>query len=914
MASLPSNEPLGRASTGGGMFHLDDPMYMDESELEREHGLLGLDSPERRPKQRSQSSSSKKDKKAKDKKAAKKAKEAKKEKKDKKDKKSSGGNTTTTTTATASSFARKEESDDYEDEYDDDFIPSVSPAKAAPALRDPPTDDSYSERFESDNAAVDRLFVQQEHENEKERQRQADADLERKRKLWEAHHMSSKPEPEVARHTPAPAETQSSHVSHATTPTRGSERAFTPEALDEAPHEATTPIGDVRQTPIAFQQQHHHQHHHQHQGAPMEGTPQGEVPTYYREELEREKWRWNKEMLRRQRRALERKKQQILADEEIAASAVMKRLATDVKSIFQELNLSIVAAERDRHQKEERYRKEREARDRVYQEEREARDERDRRERLAAEERFWGNLEVQDKKRQEAESERALRDKRDQDERFSTDLEDKEKQALREREHRDNMDQLERDRRDQEDASFREREKAAFNHQLETYQRASRQQTDELQLKMQSEMDHMRQVRTIEMEHMETRHRDALAAQKQQYEQSTKIFDVHTVNADKLESLVLTLRDSVNGVGSLNDKANEAYAQTLLEREQHLTRLTQQQQEMQQQIERQRDDNDKERQRLQTLYTRFETAVASFTERHNEELRTLQEAQVRAHNLRDIVEEQRTKHAKSMNAEMLGLEQKRAELDEERFKWLQELQQQRMDLGRERSDLTKTLESVRKEERQLNDAKQLLNDRIGQTAEEAATAGEKQRYIEQEYRQLERYKEETTLALTEERRQVDEAKRQVELVMNKACEASQQAAELRNAAQHDRQQTEHNKRHCDDERRNMDLIRRKIDHDKQKLKTAAGDIHTHPQEISHDSSHSIDTERNSAYNINSTVPAPSARFLDPAAPDVVSSLNGPATHRKQPPQSQDSSRKPLSFLAQEQRAFLMSIQEDIVHD
>ena len=950
LSSLPSNEPLGRVNMG--TFNMEDPGYDDDFDLGLGAAPLGeaeddLDAysaspqqqrgrtaqPAAQPKAKDKSKSRSKDKK--DKKGRAGSKDSKKSGAKKQGKGSGGQSTTTatgaTTTSSSSAAAKKTKApakapseEAYTEDYeDDDFIaeapplnPVVESSEYSEGLGASPTPrrvetlvDQHKAELAQGQALADTRAAQK-----------RDEELEKRRQQWEAQYGSG-------RGTAAPA---------AATPTKASPVAA-PAARPQLPASPVSPAGfmggegghgapqaaEPVDAPAAARLQHQHQQQQQPPPPPQQHAPAaapaagaagpsgepGEVPQYYRDELEREKWRMQKELFRRQRRALERRKQHVMAEEEVAASSLMKRLASDVKTIFQELNLAIVAAERDRHEKEERYRRDREARDRQYAEERAARDERDRREQQAASERFFAFLEEQERKREEAEAQRTHNLARDAEAQASGARDAEERKALREAEHRAGIEKLERERRDQEDAAFREREQAGFKMQLETYQRASRQQTDELQMKMQSELEHIQEMRRLEMENLQKRHDDALTGQKEQYDHSLKIYDVHRANSDKLQGLVDTLRHSIDAVGALNEKANEGHTEALREREAHLHKQLQLQAEMQAQVAAQREEVDKERQRLHSLYVRFEGCIGGFTERHTEELRNLQEAQVRANNMRDIVEEQRMRHAKEMNGEMLALEAKRGELDEERFKWLQEVQQQRMDLGRERADVTKVIEQTRRDERHVHEAKQALAERAVESATDTSAAEEKKRYIEAEYKRLETYKEETVEALNNERSMVEQAKRQVELLMLKADESGREAARLRQEAAKEKAWAEETQSKFEEERYSLNMIRKKVDHDKSKLRDEADRTKA---------AGSAGKENN--VRGASGVAQPAA-YRDPTVPAAFTGQDVSPNRRAgtAPAQQAKRTRGPaanpqLSFAAQEQHAFLMSIKEDIIHN
>eukprot|EP01064_Diplonema_japonicum_P011872 TRINITY_DN19318_c0_g3_i1.p1 TRINITY_DN19318_c0_g3~~TRINITY_DN19318_c0_g3_i1.p1 ORF type:complete len:870 (+),score=206.96 TRINITY_DN19318_c0_g3_i1:55-2610(+) len=769
LASLPTGEQLGRKNQGG--FQMEDPGLLSGLELLEEEYLLESPEPVKTKKKRN--------------------KKEKKQKKVKKEKKSGTESATLTSTTAKEATA----TDSYEEDYQDDFI-------APPAEKDIASS-GYSENFEIEKS--DSLISDQDKEKERlsAREKEEEALLEKKRKEWESRYNNTTPtraegKPPVSPRYTSPAQAVSAKPEYYHPPSPQT----TPLRDLEKPKQHHHPRGEDSSIPLQLPQQQPQQHHDQHD----------------------ERYRWNKEQARRQRRQLERRKQHLLAEEEVAASAVMKRLANDIKGVFQELNMSIVAAERDRHQKEERYRKEREARDIAYEEERQTRDERDRRDRESREERFWDNLREQEKIRNAADTERRHREKVELEARWREDHDSKQQRLEKETDHNDKINELERERRTREDEAFREREQAAYKSQLEAYQRASRQQTEELQLRMASELDHLKEIRHIEMQNMEKRHKDAVESQRLQYEQSLQLFDVHRVNSEKLTQLVDEVRDSVKAVGDLNERANEYQSDMLKEKELHLSKQLKAQGELLSQIEQQKEILEKERQRLALSYGKFDTCVTSFSARHSEEIQNLQAAQARANSLRDIVEEQRMKHAKEIHAEMLMLEQKRSELDEERFQWLKEVQEQRLETSKERMDLSRNLERIRKEEREANTTMQEAQQKLSMVTVYHGEAADKKRFIEEEYRRLETFKEETIRKLEEEQRLLEGKKHEVETLMQKVEQGSQQALDLRKAASEDRTWTERAKQEClhlktsaDEERRNLDLIRKKVVFEKQQL-------------------------------------------------------------------------------------------------
>ncbi|ESL12143.1 hypothetical protein TRSC58_00095 [Trypanosoma rangeli SC58] len=83
-------------------------------------------------------------------------------------------------------------------------------------------------------------------------------------------------------------------------------------------------------------------------------------------------------------------------EQEEAARSLFQRLAQDVREVFHELNLSVVASEKDRLMKDERYRKEREAKDRRDELEKQERMQKESKEREEREAKFWSALEDRD--------------------------------------------------------------------------------------------------------------------------------------------------------------------------------------------------------------------------------------------------------------------------------------------------------------------------------------------------------------------------------------------------------------------------------------------------------------------------------------------------------------------------------------
>ncbi|KAJ9446549.1 Flagellar attachment zone protein 1 [Diplonema papillatum] len=242
---------------------------------------------------------------------------------------------------------------------------------------------------------------------------------------------------------------------------------------------------------------------------------------------------------------------------------------------------------------------------------------------------------------------------------------------------------------------------------------------------------------------------------------------------------------------------------------------------LQHQLEEQREALEKERHRVTSLCSRFEGSIATFSERHQEELRNLQESQARANTLRDIVEQQRMQHAKEVHKEMLALESRRSELDEERYKWLQEVQQQRLDLSKEKNELTRLMERVRIEERDAHDTKIAAQEATSEMSAERQELNEKRKFTESEYRRLEEYRAEATRRFEEEAGVVEREKRRLELVMAKVEEESERALQLRRDAAADRQfieqtkqQFEVQKRSQDEERRDLNAIKKRIDFEK----------------------------------------------------------------------------------------------------
>lgn len=102
--------------------------------------------------------------------------------------------------------------------------------------------------------------------------------------------------------------------------------------------------------------------------------------------------RVEKERDRRRRREGERSRDLRRMHDEEAAHSLFQRLAKDVRDVFHELNMSVVAAEKERLLKDERYRKEREFRDRALEQASVDRELKERKEREEREQKFWATL------------------------------------------------------------------------------------------------------------------------------------------------------------------------------------------------------------------------------------------------------------------------------------------------------------------------------------------------------------------------------------------------------------------------------------------------------------------------------------------------------------------------------------------
>eukprot|EP01065_Artemidia_motanka_P049383 TRINITY_DN8163_c2_g2_i2.p1 TRINITY_DN8163_c2_g2~~TRINITY_DN8163_c2_g2_i2.p1 ORF type:complete len:1044 (+),score=498.71 TRINITY_DN8163_c2_g2_i2:64-3132(+) len=482
-----------------------------------------------------------------------------------------------------------------------------------------------------------------------------------------------------------------------------------------------------------------------------------------------------KERERRARREREWNRKMYLASEEDAAGALMKRLACDVKAIFQELNTSIVAAERERHIKEERYRKDREARDLRWTDEREQRDDRERREREEREERFWSALQ---------EREREAQERREAKERqFHEDITSRYREMEHEREQRSirNREADEKARR-VDDESFRDREKQSYRIQLEMLQQSHRQQLEELSARMQGEVRHLQELRSMEVANIEKRHQHAIELQKEQHEASLRMLEVHGANARRLEGLVAQVRDEIAAVGDVHVKVNQERQAVLHEQEARLEDQMKLQAEMQAAVQEQRELLKMERDRVVSLYGRFEAAIQEFSKTHQAEGTRLQEATVRAERQREVADQERKRTLQELYDEQQRLEEMRSRLAEERRESARELQEERLAVARERGDLLMRREDQgRAEQRTL----QSLVSRE-ETAAEMVT-----RLKEDLERQHEREREVESLRdsvlqqrkeVAREREAVDSEKARLHEVARKAVEESARAREMQQDA------------------------------------------------------------------------------------------------------------------------------------
>ncbi|KAG8348545.1 hypothetical protein ERJ75_000731700 [Trypanosoma vivax] len=407
----------------------------------------------------------------------------------------------------------------------------------------------------------------------------------------------------------------------------------------------------------------------------------------------------NSETQRRQRRERERALHLRRLEQEEAARTLFQRLAQDVREVFHELNLSVVASEKERLLKDERYRKEREVRDR--------REEMERREWLQKEvkereERFWSAMEEREERFRALVDSKVAKDEEERESRRKRDLEDREERAKNDRELRNEIMRMEIQRREHEDANMRERDQMVIQSQVEDMRRRYDTQLEEVRRQFELDRAHAEEMHRMEIEAIQKRHAESTAQKDRAHMSEVGLFEAHTKNAAELERIIEHLHKDMEATRKMNETLTEERLEVIRHKEQLVSEQKTLVDTVLEELRYTKQEMEKERARVASLYAKFDIGLSNFTKEASEERRRCQEAQSRYETLREQLEKDRRLMLHEVSQERKLFEQQYEDFMAKKLQAITELQEERMAIARERT------EAAMLRERRNNDEAELL--------------------------------------------------------------------------------------------------------------------------------------------------------------------------------------------------------------
>lgn len=407
------------------------------------------------------------------------------------------------------------------------------------------------------------------------------------------------------------------------------------------------------------------------------------------------------ELQRRRRREHERAVGLRRAEEEEAAHALFQRLAQDVREVFHELNLSVVAAEKERLIKDERYRRERELRDRREDMARAEKLEKELKEREEREAKFWAMAEQRDDKFRTFLEERMNKDEEEREARLKRDLEDRAARLRNERELREEMDKMDKERRAKAEVESRSHDSVVLAAQMEEVNARYRAQLEEVRRQMEADDVRKDELQRAELALMAKRHEAALEQLGQQHAQQLAAMEGHVGNAGRIEALVATMQDAMEATKAMNEKLLAERLALLQQKERQLDEHQAVLDAMVAEVKSSQETLTAERTRVAGLYAKFELALASFTKTSEEDRRTFREAQAHYETLRQQAEKDRRLMLGEVAQERKMLEQQFEEFLAKKMEAMAELQAERIAIARERAEASALRERHNRDETDL---------------------------------------------------------------------------------------------------------------------------------------------------------------------------------------------------------------------
>ncbi|RNF25138.1 trichohyalin [Trypanosoma conorhini] len=392
------------------------------------------------------------------------------------------------------------------------------------------------------------------------------------------------------------------------------------------------------------------------------------------------------EQQRRRLRERERAVHLRRLEQEEAARTLFQRLAQDVREVFHELNLSVVASEKERLIKDERYRKEREAKDRRDELELQERMQKEAKEREEREAKFWGALETRETRFREFLEAKTLKDEAEREARWKRDLEDREARLRSDKDVRSELDRMDKERRDREDKNTRERDRALIQNLLDDVKRQYETQMEEA--RRQSELDraHAEEMHRMELAAIEKRHAEAAGQSDRLHMQQIQMLESHTGNAARLEKIIEQMHSDMEATKKMNATLTEERLTALRQKEQLIDEQKSLVETVVEELKYTKQELEKERARVASLYAKFDISLSNFTKEAAEERRRCQEAQSHYETLRQQLEKDRKMMLYEVSQERKAFEQQYEEFMAKKLQAMSELQEERMAIARERTE------------------------------------------------------------------------------------------------------------------------------------------------------------------------------------------------------------------------------------
>ncbi|KPI85093.1 hypothetical protein ABL78_5859 [Leptomonas seymouri] len=407
------------------------------------------------------------------------------------------------------------------------------------------------------------------------------------------------------------------------------------------------------------------------------------------------------ELQRRRRREHDRAVSLRRAEEEEAAHSLFQRLAQDVREVFHELNLSVVAAEKERLIKDERYRRDRELKDRREEMARAEKLEKELKEREERETKYWAMTEQRDEKFRAALEERLNKDEEEREARLKRDLEDRATRLRNERELRDEMDKVEKDRRSKMEAEARSHDNLILEAQLEEMKTQYRAQIEEVRRQIETDDARKEELQKAELAMMAKRHEAALEQLQHQHAKQLAALEAHIGNSSRIETLVESMQEQMEATRIMNEKLMAERLATLQQKERQLEDQRAVLDAMVSEAKSSQETLGAERARVAGLYTKFELALAAFNKNSEEDRRAMRESEAHYDTLRQQAEKDRRLMLNEVAQERKMLEQQFEEFLAKKMEAMAELQAERIAIARERSEASMLRERQNRDETDL---------------------------------------------------------------------------------------------------------------------------------------------------------------------------------------------------------------------